>query len=197
MRLTFMHIRVVMHHLLFKLVLILFLSTSLSVFAGSFTLSSQDIGNGKFLNKTQEFNGFGCSGGDLSPHLKWHGAPKETKSFAITAYDPDAPTGSGWWHWQVVNIPKTVTEVLAGAGSTDNSQAPKGSLQMINDYGSRGFGGACPPAGHGVHHYQFTIHALSIEKLELPADASGALTGYMINANTIESSTIESLYKRN
>jgi Raf kinase inhibitor-like YbhB/YbcL family protein len=95
-----------------------------------------------------------------------------------------------------VNIPKNVKEISTGAGTPKQALAPKGSRQIGNDYGSKGFGGACPPPGHGVHHYRFTIHALSVEKLELPEGASGALTGYMINANTIESSTIESLYKR-
>ncbi len=184
-----------MHHTL-KLLSVLSLSVSTSLFAGSLRLSSEDIVQGQFMPKAQEFNGFGCSGGDLSPHLKWSDAPKGTKSFAITAYDPDAPTGSGWWHWQVVNIPATVTEIPTGAGATTSNIAPKGSMQIQNDFGSYGFGGACPPEGHGVHHYRFTIHALSVEKLELPESASGALAGYMINAHTIESSTIESLYKR-
>jgi len=175
---------------------VLSIGLSTPVLAGSLELFSQDIAQGEFMAKTQEFNGFGCSGGDLSPHLKWSGAPEGTKSFAITAYDPDAPTGSGWWHWQIVNIPKTVTEIVAGVGSTKKNLAPLGSTQIKNDYGSRGFGGACPPSGHGIHHYRFTVHALSVEKLAISEDASGALAGYMINANTIESSTIESLYKR-
>jgi len=179
-----------------KVLSALSLSLSASVFAGSFTLSSQDITQGEFMDKNQEFAGFGCSGNNLSPQLTWDNAPKNTKSFAITAYDPDAPTGSGWWHWQVVNIPASVSTLVSNAGSTTEDLLPAGSAQIQNDYGSRGFGGACPPSGHGVHHYQFTIHALSVEKLELPDDASGALAGYMINANSIESSTIESLYKR-
>ncbi|MEW6991843.1 YbhB/YbcL family Raf kinase inhibitor-like protein [Colwelliaceae bacterium 6441] len=170
---------------------------STSLLAGSLTLSSQDIAQGKNLSSAQEFNGFGCTGADLSPHLKWTGAPEGTKSFAITVYDPDAPTGSGWWHWQIVNIPKSVTELPTGAGTLNSALAPKGSIQINNDYGKASFGGACPPKGHGIHHYRFTIHALSVEKLELPKDASGALAGYMINANTIESHTIESLYQRN
>jgi Raf kinase inhibitor-like YbhB/YbcL family protein len=171
-------------------------SFSSAAFAQTLKLSSQDIAQSEFMKKAQEFKGFGCDGGDLSPQLSWSGAPKGTKSFAITAYDPDAPTGSGWWHWQIVNIPHTVTQVSAGVGSTKKDLAPQGSMQINNDYGSRGFGGACPPQGHGIHHYRFTVHALSVEKLELPENASGALTGYMINANTIEKSTIESLYKR-
>lgn len=112
----------------------------------------------------------------------------------------DAPTGSGWWHWQVVNILVVVIEISTDAGNAKHNNFPIGSMQIKNDYGIRGFGGACPPEGLGVHHYRFTIHALSVDKLVLPEDASGALAGYMINAHTIESSTtstIESLYKRN
>ncbi|MEI6894450.1 MAG: YbhB/YbcL family Raf kinase inhibitor-like protein [Colwellia sp.] len=180
----------------FKLLSVLSLSISSAVFADSFTLSSHDIAQGQFMAKAQEYNGFGCSGGDLSPHLKWANAPKNTKSFAITAYDPDAPTGSGWWHWQLINIPKNVAEIATGAGSEKKTIAPKGSTQISNDYGSRAFGGACPPVGHGVHHYRFTIHALSVATLQIPENASGALAGYMINANTIASSTIEALYQR-
>jgi len=180
----------------FTLVTLLSVGFSAAVVADTFTLSSHDITTGEFMSKAQEFNGFGCTGEDLSPQLEWSGVPKGTKSFAITAYDPDAPTGSGWWHWQVVNIPLTVTSLATGAGSTKKHLVPKGSMQIQNDYGSQGFGGACPPSGHGVHHYRFTIHALSVEKLELPADASGALAGYMINANTLATSTIESLYQR-
>ena len=189
-----------MRHILKLFSVLLFTIISLYVssfvFADSLTLTSQDIAQGQFMSKAQEFNGFGCSGGDLSPHLKWSGAPKGTKSFAITAYDPDAPTGSGWWHWQVVNIPTSVMEIPAGAGSVALNRAAEGSVQIQNDYGSRGFGGACPPEGHGIHHYRFTVHALSVEMVELPESASGALAGYMINAHKIESSTIESLYKR-
>ena len=175
---------------------VLSLGFSSCVLAGSLSLSSEDISQGEFMSQAQEFNGFGCNGDDLSPHLKWSNAPSGTKSFAITAYDPDAPTGSGWWHWQAVNIPVDVTELATGAGSSKQQKMPQGSMQINNDYGIRGFGGACPPKAHGVHHYRFTVHALSVEKLELPENASGALVGYMINANTIASSTIESLYKR-
>ncbi|MCJ8311596.1 MAG: YbhB/YbcL family Raf kinase inhibitor-like protein [Saccharospirillaceae bacterium] len=167
-------------------------SMSLSAMAQSFNLSSNDITHGEFMDSQQAFNGFGCTGSDQSPHLKWSNPPKGTKSFAITAYDPDAPTGSGWWHWQVINIPLTVLELNNNAGDKNNKKLK----QIENDYGVKGFGGACPPAGHGAHRYQFTVHALSLSVLEVPDDASGALTGYMINANTIESKTIEALYKR-
>ena len=164
--------------------------------AAEFTLSSNDITSGEFMAKSQEFNGFGCSGGDQSPHLAWNNAPEGTKSFAITVYDPDAPTGSGWWHWQLVNIPSDVTELASGAGNADGTEAPAGSVHVANDYGGKSFGGACPPQGHGVHRYRFTVHALSVETLDLPENASGALAGYMINANALAISTIEALYQR-
>lgn len=183
-------------HNIIKYLSIFSFMMSTSVLAGDLVLSSKDIAQGKHMSKKHEFNGFGCTGDDLSPHLQWTNAPKGTKSFAITVYDPDAPTGSGWWHWQIVNIPANVNELATNAGSVNENLAPLGSLQVINDYGKRGFGGACPPVGHGIHHYRFTIHALSVEQLTLPENASGALAGYMINANTIESSTIEALYTR-
>jgi Raf kinase inhibitor-like YbhB/YbcL family protein len=157
--------------------------------ADTFKLSSTDIAQGKVMSTAQEFKGFGCGGGNRSPQLSWTGAPAGTEAFAVFAYDPDAPTGSGWWHWQVVNIPKTVTTLAAGATS------PSGSVEVKNDYGIAGFGGACPPKGHGIHRYQFTVYALS-KKLELPHNASGALAGYMVRANALASSTIEALYQR-
>lgn len=178
-----------------KHVLPLSLLVSLPVMAETFQLSSKDIAPGKFMSNVQEFQGFGCSGGNASPQLSWTGAPKGTEAFAVLAHDPDAPTGSGWWHWQVVNVPKDVTSLAAGAGDASKNLAPAGSISMRNDYGVAGFGGACPPKGHGVHRYQFTVYALS-KTLDLPKDASAALTGYMVRANAIASSTIEALYKR-
>ena len=165
-------------------------------YAADFTLTSTDIAEGEMMPDAQEFVGFGCEGGNTSPQLAWSGAPEGTRSFALTVYDPDAPTGSGWWHWQAVNIPADVTELKTGAGSVGKNMMPEGSMQIVNDYGSRGFGGACPPVGDKAHRYQFTLHALKVEKLELPEDASGALAGYMINANAIETATIEALYKK-
>ena len=170
-------------------------STSIITSADSFSLTSSDITSGKMMPKAQEFQGFGCTGGNISPQLSWRGAPEGTKAFAITVYDPDAPTGSGWWHWQIVNIPANITSLAAGAGNANTSTAPKGSRQIENDYGVAGFGGACPPPGHGVHRYQFTVHALSTN-LELPKAPSGALTGYLINANSLGSATLEALYQR-
>ena len=171
------------------LLTLLLASVSITSNANEFTLTSEDIAEGEMMPKTQEFQGFGCSGGNLSPQLTWSGAPEGTEAFAITVYDPDAPTGSGWWHWQIVNIPANVNILAAGA------IAPEGSVQIKNDYGVAAFGGACPPPGHGVHRYQFTVHALS-QKLERPEDPSGALAGYLINAHSLGSATVEALYKR-
>ena len=163
--------------------------------AESFTLSSSDIAHGEFMGKAQVFQGFGCDGDNISPQLSWSNAPKGTQAYAVIAYDPDAPTGSGWWHWQVVNIPKNVTSLASGAGAASGKQLPKGAFHIENDYSFSGFGGACPPVGDGAHRYQFTVHALSKE-LSLPENPSSALVGYMINAHSLGSSTIESLYKR-
>ncbi len=184
-----------MRNLVINSALTLSVCLSGAALADSLQLSSSDISEGEFMANTQEFQGFGCSGGNQSPQLSWTGAPEGTEAFAIQAYDPDAPTGSGWWHWQVVNIPKDVTTLPAGAGDLSKALIPADSINVKNDYGVEGFGGACPPKGDGVHRYQFTVYALS-KKLELPEDPSGALTGYMVRAHSLASSTIEALYKR-
>ena len=159
------------------------------------TITSTDISHGSFMSKKHEFAGFGCSGDNLSPQLSWSNAPEGTKAFAIFAYDPDAPTGSGWWHWQVINIPADVTSIDTGAGVLNSKTLPKGARQISNDYGSADFGGACPPPGHGAHRYNFTVFALSTT-LELPENPSSALTGFMVNANSLGSATLQALYKR-
>lgn len=160
-------------------------------YADEFKLKSTDITQGEIMKKKHEYQGFGCSGENKSPQLSWSGAPKATKAYAIMVYDPDAPSGSGWWHWQAVNIPTEVTSIPSGHGKLES----KGVINLTNDFGQTGFGGACPPKGHGIHRYQFTIYALS-EKLDLPKGASGALTGYMVKAHSLASSTIEALYQR-
>ena len=168
------------------------------------TLVSSDIQAGKMMPKAQEFQGFGCSGGNQSPQLSWAGAPDGTEAFALLVHDPDAPTGgSGWWHWQLVNIPASTTSLAAGAGSAvglegnsaEGSALPKGALQIENDYGVKAFGGACPPEGDKPHRYRFTLYALS-QPLSLPDNPSSALTGYMVNAYSLESVTLEALYQR-
>ena len=167
-----------------------------STTAGQFKLLSKDISDGVLMPKAQEFTGFGCKGGNLSPQLSWTGAPAGTKSFALTVYDPDAPTGSGWWHWQIVNISSDTTELIRGAGDIKKNIAPQHSLQIESDYGAQGFGGACPPQGDKAHRYQFTVYALSVEKLNVNPTSSGAQVGYMIKSNAIDSAMIQALYKR-
>jgi Raf kinase inhibitor-like YbhB/YbcL family protein len=168
--------------------------TSLGLFAQEFTLTSTDL-QGQLTN-TQVFAGFGCSGENISPQLAWTNAPDSTKSFAITVYDPDAPTGSGWWHWVMFNVPATVNELKANAGNLESGLTPEGSVQSITSFGKPGFGGACPPKGHGNHAYIFTLYALSIDKIQLESNAPPAMVGYYLNANVIEKASIISYYKR-
>ncbi|MAD97392.1 MAG: YbhB/YbcL family Raf kinase inhibitor-like protein [Flavobacteriaceae bacterium] len=160
----------------------------------TFTLSSNDLG-GQFDN-SQQFDGFGCDGNNISPQLSWANAPEGTKSFAITMYDPDAPTGSGWWHWLVFNIPANINELATGAGNTASGLAPSVCVQSINDYGMKGYGGPCPPAGHGLHQYIITVHALSVEKLDLDDNTNAAVVGFNIWANTLGKASIISYFKK-
>lgn len=164
--------------------------------AADFTLSSPEIKAGSSIPKSFEFNGFGCNGDNKSPVLKWSGAPKAAKSFAVTMYDPDAPSGSGWWHWMVINIPAAVTELPADAGALNSVLLPKGAMQGHSDFGSNAWGGVCPPQGDKPHRYIFTVYALKTEKLELPADATAALTGYMINGNALDKASFTAKYGR-
>lgn len=166
------------------------------VHAAGFTLSSPEIKAGGMISKSFEFNGFGCSGDNKSPVLKWRGAPRGTKSFAVTVYDPDAPTGSGWWHWSVINIPASVTELASDAGATGGANLPKGAAHVRIDYGVAGWGGTCPPQGDKPHRYIFTVHALKVEKLEIPADATAALAGFMINGNSLGKASFTAKYGR-
>jgi hypothetical protein len=169
-----------------------------SVFANAtgFTLASPTIKPNSRLGQDQVFNGFGCSGNNISPALKWSNAPAGTKSFAVTVYDPDAPTGSGWWHWVVYNIPANVTALPAGAGDVKSGLMPEGAAQGRTDFGAPGFGGACPPPGDKPHRYIFTVHALKTEKIDVPADATAALIGYMINANRLAKASFTATYGR-
>ncbi len=164
--------------------------------AAGFTLTSSEIKAGGLIPKNFEFNGFGCAGDNKSPALKWNGAPKGTKSFAVTVYDPDAPTGSGWWHWMVINIPASVTELPGNAGAANNVLLPAGAAQSRIDFGVNAWGGVCPPQGDKPHRYIFTVHALKVEKLEVPGDATAALTGYMINGNSIGKASFTAKYGR-
>ena len=165
---------------------------STTLFAEGLTLKSKDMLGQISIN--QVFKGFGCNGKNISPQLEWSNAPKGTKSFAITIYDADAPTGSGWWHWIVFDISKDTHSISSNASSLN--LLPEGSIQGKTDYGENKFGGACPPKGDRAHTYTTTIYALDIKTLGLDKNASSALVGYMLNAHTIEKSSIITYYKR-
>ncbi|NQX43229.1 hypothetical protein SAMN05421820_115146 [Pedobacter steynii] len=162
--------------------------------AQTFTLKSNDLGGQG--TKKQEFNGFGCDGHNLSPQLSWSNAPSGTKSFALTVYDPDAPTGSGFWHWLVFNIPANEQQLVTGAGSLDGKLLPAGAIQSITDYGIKGFGGPCPPLNHGPHRYIFTVYALKTDQPGVNADTNPAIAGFNLWANTIEKASIVMYYER-
>lgn len=178
-----------------NLILVLSLIFSTVAFGQkTFTLSSNDLGGE--TTKTQEFNGFGCSGDNQSPQLYWKNAPEGTKSFAITMYDPDAPTGSGFWHWVVFDIPANINELVANAGNSKLNLAPKGAIQSKTDYGINGFGGPCPPVGHGLHQYIITVYALKTDKLGLDANTNPAVVGFYLWNNTLAKASIVAYYKR-
>jgi Raf kinase inhibitor-like YbhB/YbcL family protein len=162
-----------------------------------FKLTSPDIKPGGTIAEEQVFNGFGCNGKNISPALKWSGAPKETKSFALLVHDPDAPTGgAGWWHWVVINLPAAATELPKGAGKGDGSTLPAGATSIATDFGTPGYGGPCPPAGDKPHRYNFTLYALKVDKLDVPKDAKASLAGFMANANAIGKATLTGKYGR-
>ena len=161
-----------------------------------FQFQSFSFKEGGTISNSQVFKGFGCSGENKSPQLIWKNAPLETKSFAITAYDPDAPTGSGWWHWSVVNIPANYSQLPVNFGAQNKPELQGGILQIKNDYGTYAFGGPCPPQGDKAHRYVFTIYALKVHKLELPKDPSPALVGFTINQNMIAKTQTIGKYSR-
>ena len=164
--------------------------------SASFGVSLPSIAAGSRLPQAQVFNGFGCQGGNVSPAIQWHDAPLGTRSFAVTLYDPDAPTGSGWWHWLVYNIPVTVTALSEHAGDAGGKLLPAGAVQGRTDFGTTGFGGACPPVGDKPHRYIFTVYALKIERIDLPADASSAMIGAMLNGHQLGRVSVTARYSR-
>jgi Raf kinase inhibitor-like YbhB/YbcL family protein len=178
-----------------NLALLCLLFTTSTLFAQkTFTLSSKDLGGQ--ASKTEEFGGFGCTGKNQSPQLSWANAPEGTKSFAITMYDPDAPTGSGWWHWVVFDIPGNINELVTNAGNLTLNLAPKGAIQSVTNYGVAGYGGPCPPENHGAHQYIITVYALKTDKLDLDANTNPAIVGYYLWMNTIAKASIVTYYQR-
>ena len=160
----------------------------------TFTLTSESVSDGRPLANDQVSGIMGAGGSDTSPQLSWSGFPAETKSFAVTVYDPDAPTASGFWHWAVADLPATVTELPAGAG--DGGDLPGGAVTLTNDASLRRYLGAAPPAGHGPHRYYIAVHALPVESLELPEGATPAYLGFNLFGQAIARAVIHGTYEQ-
>jgi Raf kinase inhibitor-like YbhB/YbcL family protein len=179
-------------------ILATFLATcSLGASAAGFQVSSTDVQADKPIGQSFAFNSFGCTGQNISPALSWQDPPAGTRSFAVMVHDPDAQTGgAGFWHWVVVDIPSGVKALPTGVGTTKGTGLPAGALQIPTDFGTPGWGGPCPPAGDQAHRYQFTVYALKVDKLGLPANATASLAGFMVNANALGKASFTSAYQR-
>jgi hypothetical protein len=162
----------------------------------SFELSSNDVTDGEMLPMPQVSGIFGAGGEDISPHLRWSGFPVETQSFVLTCFDPDAPTGSGFWHWVVYDIASSATEVASGAGAEDGSKLPAGAKQLRNDAGLAGYLGSAPPPGHGPHRYIFAVHALSVASLPINEKVTPAICGFNMFGNTLARAVLTPVYER-
>ncbi|MGY1745847.1 YbhB/YbcL family Raf kinase inhibitor-like protein [Blastococcus sp. SYSU D00695] len=156
----------------------------------SFEVTSTELRDGGAMPLPQVSGVMGAGGEDRSPQLSWSGAPEGTRGYAVTVYDPDAPTASGFWHWLVTAIPASVTSLPSGAGSRDGSGLPEGAVQLRNDAGFAGYVGAAPPAGHGPHRYLVVVHALDTEDMGVPADASPAFHGFNLFGHTLARATL-------
>lgn len=175
---------------------VVFCLLPVAVYAGEFRLSSPVLNEDGWLPFEQTLDGFGCTGPNQSPAVAWENVPPGTQSIALTLYDPDAPTGSGWWHWVVINIPADVRGLAAGAGNPVSHRLPGRAVEVRTDFGVPGYGGACPPVGDKPHRYVLTAHALKIPRIDLPETATAALAGFMIQANTIAKATLTVRYGR-
>jgi Raf kinase inhibitor-like YbhB/YbcL family protein len=162
----------------------------------TFELTSEDLKDGAALATAQVSGLMGAGGSDTSPQLSWRGFPAETKSFAVTIYDPDAPTASGFWHWAAADIPVTTTSLPSGAGDEKGSGLPPGAVQFANDAGLKRYVGAAPPSGHGVHHYYVAVHALDVPSLELPQGATPAYLGFNLFSHGIARAVIVGTYEQ-
>ncbi|MEU1628583.1 YbhB/YbcL family Raf kinase inhibitor-like protein [Streptomyces sp. NPDC020096] len=159
--------------------------------APAFTVTSTSVRAGEALPAAQMSGLFGVPGGeDCSPQLSWSGAPEGTQSYAVTVYDPDAPTQSGFWHWAVANIPADVTDLPEGAGDDSGSGLPAGAFQLPNDARMPRFVGGAPPAGHGPHRYFITVHALDVADIGVTAEGTPAFLGFNIASHILGRATI-------
>ncbi|HLG66933.1 MAG TPA: YbhB/YbcL family Raf kinase inhibitor-like protein [Acidimicrobiales bacterium] len=161
----------------------------------SFTLTSTDVADGQPLGRQQVSGLLGAGGEDVSPQLSWSGFPAATASFAVTCFDPDAPTGSGFWHWAVANIPASVTELPAGAGTPGSPDMPPPAITLRNDAGTIGYVGAAPPPGHGPHRYVFAVHAVDVDALGIDAEATPAILGFNLFGHTLGRALLVPIYE--
>lgn len=159
-----------------------------------FTVTSKDVTEGAGLANAQVSGLMGAGGDDQSPELTWSDFPSETKSFAVTVFDPDAPTASGFWHWAVADIPASVTSLPAGAGG-DPGELPTGAVTLANDASMKRFVGAAPPPGHGPHRYIIAVHAVDVESLDLPDGATPAFLGFNLFSHAIGRATLTGTYE--
>lgn len=162
----------------------------------SFTVRSTDIAEGQPLSMAQVSGVMGAGGQDVSPQLSWEGFPAETKSFAVTCYDPDAPTASGFWHWALADIPANVTQLQSGASGAESSNLPEGVIVLRNDAGMAGYLGAAPPQGHGPHRYVFAVHAVDVEKLGIDENATPAVLGFHLFSHTLARALLVAVYEQ-
>ena len=158
---------------------VLFAFSVVTAIAGNFSLQVDATDATGHIAQKHTFNGFGCTGKNLAPAMHWLGVPAGTRSFAITVYDPDAPTGSGWWHWVVINLPVSTHSLPEGGA------LPSGARGVHNDFGTTTWGGPCPPVGDKPHHYVFTVYALDVPQLDVPENATAALAGFMVHGHVL------------
>jgi len=158
-----------------------------------FQLTSSDVTDGAPLPAPQVSGVMGAGGEDRSPQLSWSGFPEGTRSFAVTVYDPDAPTHSGFWHWAVADIPVSVTELPGGAS---DGGLPEGAVQLRNDAGFAGYVGAAPPAGHGPHRYFVTVHAVDVDRLDVTPDSTPAFLGFTLFSHTLARAVLVGTYEQ-
>jgi Raf kinase inhibitor-like YbhB/YbcL family protein len=161
----------------------------------TFEVTSTDVADGGSLPTPQVSGIMGAGGEDVSPQLAWSGAPEGTRSYALTCYDPDAPTASGFWHWAVVGLPASTTSLPADAGDPDKGLLPDGAVTLANDAGARRFIGAAPPPGHGAHRYYFVVHAVDVEDLGVGEDATPAFLGFNLFSHSLGRATITPTYE--
>lgn len=166
-----------------------------------FTITSPQLADGQTVPQAQILNGFGCEGQNIPPAIAWSNPPEGTKSFALTVYDPDAPTGSGWWHWLIFDLPAEARSIDLNSGASSSKDAPRGTLptgaiESLTDFGRPGFGGPCPPKGDKPHRYIFTLYALKVPSLNLPQDSMPALVGFNLKANALATAEFTAYFGR-